>query len=170
MCPPLHREQLKAATRAAFLMAAAKSSARLHSPLLIRRGAICKSRQLPAAIQCLSLETLHSLSCWRAYEIKMFLVDRCATHIRVHSGQRSVLLEKEFYQPILRCRYVRMQAPESILRRNSKPRRGQSRSHLVYRRRNGPRLHEGQRLHYPDTNEVACRVPGWLSALLRTCS
>jgi hypothetical protein len=34
-------------------MAAAKSSARPHSALPIRRGAICKSRQLPAAIQCL---------------------------------------------------------------------------------------------------------------------
>jgi hypothetical protein len=164
MCPPCIASNSKPRHGAAFLMAAAKSSARLHSPLLIRRGAICKSRQLPAAIQCLFLETLHSLSCWRAYAIKMFLVDRCVTHIRVHSGQRSVLLEKEFYQPILRCRYVRMQTPESILRRNSKPRRGQSRSHLVYRRRNGPRLHERQRLHYPGTNEVARRVPGWLSA------
>ena len=49
-----------------------------------------------------------ALSCWGAYESDMFLVDDHATHIGMHSGQRSVLFEEEFYQRILPCRCFRM--------------------------------------------------------------
>jgi hypothetical protein len=89
-------------------MATAKSSARLHSSVARPPGAgFASLASFPPQFGAFYKGSTR-LVAGAPYESRMFLVDDYATYIGMHSGQRSVLLEEEFYQRILPFRCFRM--------------------------------------------------------------